>query len=100
MCLTGRMMKADAAERCGLVSRVEALDSYLDVALTAANTIAGYSNPVVSMARQAVDLALETPLSQGIKSERAMFKSTFALDDQKEGMAAFAEKREPQFKNR
>ena len=100
MCLTGRMMKADEAERCGLVSRVEALDSYLDVALTAANTIAGYSNPVVSMARQAVDLALETPLSQGIKSERAMFKSTFALDDQKEGMAAFAEKREPQFKNR
>ncbi len=99
MCLTGRMMKADEAERCGLVSRVEALDSYLDVAMTAATTIAGYSRPVVSKARQAVDLALETPLSQGIKSERAMFKSTFALDDQKEGMAAFAEKREPQFKN-
>ena len=100
MCLTGRMMKADEAERCGLVSRIESLDSYLEVALAAATTIAGYSNPVVSMARQAVDLALETPLSQGIKSERAMFKSTFALDDQKEGMSAFAEKREPRFKNR
>ncbi len=100
MCLTGRMMKADEAERCGLVSRIEALDSYLDVAMKAAATIAGYSNPVVSLARQAVDLALETPLTQGIKSERAMFKSTFALDDQKEGMTAFAEKREPQFKNR
>ena len=100
MCLTGRMMKADEAERCGLVSRVETLDSYLDVALAAAATIASFSSPVASLVRQAVDLALETPLAQGIKSERAMFKSTFALDDQKEGMAAFSEKRAPLFKNR
>jgi len=100
MCLTGRMMNADEADRSGLVARVEALDSYLDVALEAAAKIAGYSRPVVSMAKQAVNLALETPLTQGIKSERQMFKATFALEDQKEGMAAFAEKRSPDFKHR
>jgi enoyl-CoA hydratase len=100
MCLTGRMMDAAEAERSGVVSRVEALDSYLDVALEAAAKIAGFSRPVVSMAKAAVDLALETTLTQGIKTERQMFKSTFALDDQKEGMAAFAEKRSPDFKHR
>ncbi len=100
MCLTGRMMDAVEAERSGLASRVEALDSYLAVALEAAAKIAGFSRPVVSMAREAVDLALETTLTQGIKTERRMFKSTFALDDQKEGMAAFVEKRSPDFKHR
>ncbi len=100
MCLTGRMMNADEADRSGLVARVETLDSYLDVTLEAASKIAGYSRPVVSMAKQAVNLALETPLTQGIKSERQMFKATFALEDQKEGMAAFAEKRSPDFKHR
>ncbi len=100
MCLTGRMMNADEAERSGLVARVEALDSYLDVTLDAAAKIAAYSRPVVSMARQAVDLALETPLTQGIRSERQMFKATFALEDQKEGMAAFVDKRNPDFKDR
>lgn len=100
MCLTGRMMDAAEAERSGVASRVEALDSYLDVALEAAAKIAGFSRPVVSMAKAAVDLALETTLTQGIKTERQMFKSTFALDDQKEGMAAFAEKRSPDFKHR
>jgi enoyl-CoA hydratase len=99
MCLTGRMMNADEAERSGLAARIETLDSYLDVALEAAAKIAAYSRPVVSMARQAVDLALETPLTQGIRSERQMFKATFALQDQKEGMAAFAEKRSPDFKH-
>jgi enoyl-CoA hydratase len=68
--------------------------------LEAAAKIAGFSRPVVSMAKAAVDLALETTLTQGIKTERQMFKSTFALDDQKEGMAAFAEKRNPDFKHR
>ena len=100
MCLTGRMMDADEAERSGLVSRVEALDAYLDVTLAAVAKIAGFSRPVVSMAREVVDLALETALTQGIRSERQMFKSTFALDDQKEGMNAFAEKRSPDFKHR
>lgn len=100
MCLTGRMMDAAEAERSGLVSRVEPLDSYLDVALDAAATIAGLSRPVIGLARSAVDLALETPLAQGIRDERALFKSTFALDDQKEGMAAFVEKRKPDFKHR
>ena len=100
MCLTGRMMDAAEAERSGLASRVAPVDEYLDVALQAAATIAGYSRPVVSMAKQAVDLALETPLQQGISTERQMFKSTFALDDQKEGMAAFVEKRKPKFTNR
>ena len=100
MCLTGRMMDATEAERSGLVSRVESLDGYLDVALEAASTIAGLSRPVIGLAKNAVDLALETPLAQGIRDERAMFKSTFALDDQKEGMAAFVEKRKPDFKHR
>ncbi len=100
MCLTGRMMDAAEAERSGLVSRVESVDSYLEVALEAAKTIAAYSRPVVAMAKDVVDLALETPLTQGIKSERQLFKATFALDDQKEGMAAFVEKRKPDFKHR
>ena len=100
MCLTGRMMGADEAERSGLVSRVEPLESYLDVALEAAKKIAGLSRPVIGMAKAAVDLALETPLAQGVRDERALFKATFALEDQKEGMAAFVEKRKPDFKHR
>ena len=100
MCLTGRMMDAVEAERSGLVSRIETVDAYLEVALEAASKIASFSRPVVSMARQMVDLALDTTLAQGIKTERQMFKSTFALDDQKEGMTAFVEKRSPDFKHR
>ena len=100
MCLTGRMMDAAEAERSGLVSRIESLDDYLDVAMDAASKIASFSRPVVAMAKDVVDLALETPLTQGIRSERQLFKATFALDDQKEGMAAFAEKRSPDFKHR
>ncbi|MCP4874656.1 MAG: enoyl-CoA hydratase [Gammaproteobacteria bacterium] len=100
MCLTGRMMDAAEAERSGLVSRVEALENYLPVALEAAGKIASFSRPVASMVREAVDLAHETSLTQGIKTERQIFKATFALDDQKEGMTAFAEKRSPDFKHR
>jgi enoyl-CoA hydratase len=100
MCLSGRMMDAAEAERSGLVSRVETVERYLEVALQAAATIASFSRPVVSLAKQAVDMALETPLTQGIRSERQMFKATFALDDQKEGMAAFVEKRPAEFRNR
>jgi enoyl-CoA hydratase len=100
MCLSGRMMDAVEAERSGLVSRIETVDAYLEVALEAAGKIANFSRPVVSMIRQVVDLALDTTLTQGIKTERQMFKSTFALDDQKEGMTAFVEKRSPDFKHR
>ena len=100
LCLTGRMMDADEAERSGLVARVVPLDEYLQTALDAAAKIASFSRPVVALAKDAVDLALETPLAQGIRSERALFKSTFALDDQTEGMTAFVEKRPPRFKNR
>jgi len=99
MCLTGRMMDVQEAERAGLVARVEPLDSYLEVALEAANQIAGFSRPVVKLAKEAVNTALETTLSQGLKSERRLFHSTFAFDDQKEGMKAFIEKRKPEFKN-
>ena len=100
MCLTGRMMDAAEAERSGLVSRVEPVENYLEVTLEAAAKIASYSRPIVAMAKDVVDLAMETPLTQGIKSERQLFKATFALDDQKEGMAAFVEKRSPDFKHR
>ncbi len=100
MCLTGRMMDATEAERAGLVSRVESLDNYLQVALETAQQIATYSRPVVAMLKQLVNSSLETSLDQGLKNERQQFKATFALDDQKEGMVAFAEKRKPEFTHR
>ncbi|HCP00751.1 MAG: enoyl-CoA hydratase [Alphaproteobacteria bacterium] len=99
MVLTGRMMDADEAERAGLVSRVVPLDSLMDEAMQAADTIAGLSRPVVMMAKESVDRAYETTLSEGVRFERRLFHSTFATDDQKEGMAAFVEKRHPNFKN-
>lgn len=100
MCLTGRIMDVKEAERAGLVSRVVSLDKYFEVTLEIANQIASFSRPVVKLAKQAVDAALETTLSQGMKTERRLFHSTFALEDQKEGMKAFIEKRKPEFKNR
>ena len=100
MCLTGRMMDAEEAERAGLVARIAPLDKYFELALEVANQIAGYSRPVVKLAKEAVDAALETTLSQGMKTERRLFHSTFAFEDQKEGMKAFVEKRKPEFKNR
>ncbi len=99
MCLTGRMMDVQEAERAGLVSRVVPLDSYFQVAFEVASQIAGFSRPVVKLAKQAVNAALETTLSQGMKTERRLFHSTFAFDDQKEGMKAFIEKRKPEFKH-
>ena len=100
MCLTGRMMGAEEAEHAGMVSRVESLENHLQVALEVATQIASYSRPVVTMLKDLINTALETPLAQGLKAERQQFKATFALQDQKEGMAAFAEKRKPEFKNR
>ncbi len=100
MCLTGRMMEADEAERSGLVSRVVPKESLLDEALKAADTVASKSLPVAMMAKEAVNRAYEVTLSEGIQFERRVFHSLFATEDQSEGMAAFVDKRSPQFKNR
>jgi enoyl-CoA hydratase/carnithine racemase len=97
MVLTGRMMDAAEAERCGLVSRVVPLGDLLPTAMEAAKKIAGMSPNAVMLTKEMVNAAFETPLSQGIKLERRLFHSLFAFDDQKEGMAAFIEKRPPKF---
>ena len=99
MCLTSRMMDAIEAERSGLVSRVVPLDKLMEEALAAANTIASMSLPVVMMIKESVNRAYETTLSEGVQYERRLFHSTFATEDQKEGMKAFTEKRAPIFKN-
>jgi enoyl-CoA hydratase len=100
MCLTGRMMDAAEAERAGLVSRVVPAAELLPEALKAAEKIASLSRPIVLMAKDAVNRAYETTLSEGVRFERRLFHSTFATEDQKEGMAAFVEKRPPAWKNR
>ncbi|HEX4843444.1 MAG TPA: enoyl-CoA hydratase [Limnobacter sp.] len=100
LCLTGRMMDAAEAERAGLVSRVVPADRCLDEALEAAAVIAAYSQPSVMMAKESINRAFEGPLSEGMLFERRMFHSLFATDDQKEGMAAFVEKRKPNFGNK
>ena len=100
MCLTGRMMDAEEAERIGLVSRIVPVAELVEEALKTAEAIAGMSRPVVLMTKEAVNRAYETTLSEGIRFERRLFHATFATEDQKEGMAAFAEKRQPKFTNR
>ena len=100
MCLTGRMMDAEEAERAGLVSRIVPVTDLMDEALTVAQAIAAKSLPSVMMAKEAVNAAYETTLTQGVRFERRLFHSSFALDDRREGMTAFSEKREPQFRNR
>jgi enoyl-CoA hydratase len=100
MCLTGRMMDAAEAERSGLVSRVVPAAELLDEALKVAGKIASLSRPIVLMAKEAVNRAYETTLAEGVRFERRLFHSTFAAEDQKEGMAAFIEKRKPVYKNR
>jgi len=97
--LTARMMDATEAERAGLVSRVVPADKLLDEALGAATTIASFSMPVVMMAKEAVNRAYEVPLAEGMLFERRLFHSLFATHDQKEGMAAFVDKRPPQFRH-
>ena len=99
LCLTARMMDAAEAERAGLVSRVVAADALIDEALTAAETIASYSLPVVMMIKESVNAAYETTLNEGVRFERRLFHARFATEDQKEGMAAFVEKRAPAFKH-
>ena len=100
LCLTGRMMNAEEAERAGLVSRVVPAAELEAEAMKAAEAIAKKSLPVVMMAKEAVNRAFETTLAEGIRFERRMFHATFSTADQKEGMAAFAEKREAKFTNR
>ena len=100
MILTGRQMDAAEAERAGLVSRVVPVESLLSEAIKAAEKIASMSLPAVMMAKEAVDTAYETTLAEGVHFERRLFHATFALADQKEGMAAFVEKRPPAFKHR
>jgi enoyl-CoA hydratase len=100
LCLTARMMDAQEAERAGLVSRVVPLEKLMDEALAVAEKIAGYSLPVVLMIKESINRAYETSLAEGVLFERRVFQSQFALEDQKEGMAAFLEKRKPNFKNR
>jgi enoyl-CoA hydratase len=98
--LTARMMDAAEAERAGLVSRVVPADKLLDEALAAANQICEFSLPVVMAAKESVNRAYETTLNEGVLFERRVFHSLFATDDQKEGMAAFVEKRKPKFKHK
>jgi enoyl-CoA hydratase len=100
LCLTARMMDAQEAERAGLVSRIVPLDKLLEEALGVAEKIAGYSAPVVMMIKESINRAYETALAEGVLFERRVFQSQFALEDQKEGMQAFLEKRKPSFKNR
>jgi len=100
MCLTGRMMDAAEAERSGLVSRVVPATELVEEAVKAAAKIADFSLPSVMMAKEAVNRSYETTLAEGLRFERRLFHSLFALEDQKEGMAAFAEKRKPNFANR
>ena len=100
LCLTGRMMDAQEAERSGLVSRIVPADKLMEEALGAAEKIASMSQPAAAMAKEAVNRAFETPLSEGLNVERNLFHSTFALEDRAEGMAAFIEKRKPVNKNR
>ncbi len=100
MCLTGRMMDAEEAERCGLVSRVIPAENLLEEAMDTADKIAEKSLPSVLIAKECVDRAYETTLSEGVRFERRVFHSLFAFEDQTEGMTAFAEKREPKFQNR
>jgi enoyl-CoA hydratase len=100
LCLTGRMMDAAEAERCGLVSRVVPAGELLAVATKAAETIAAMSLPAAMAAKDAVNRAFETTLTEGVRAERRIFQSLFATDDQKEGMAAFAEKRPAKFTHR
>ncbi|APF38777.1 enoyl-CoA hydratase [Chelatococcus daeguensis] len=100
LCLTGRMMGAEEAERSGLVARIVPAADLLDDALKTAATIADMSLPIVMMTKESVNRAYETTLSEGIRFERRLFHAMFATGDQKEGMAAFVDKRKADFKNR
>jgi len=100
MCLTGRMMGAEEAERSGLVARIVPAADLLSETLKTAETIASMSLPIVMMAKESINRADEMTLTEGVRFERRLFHSMFATADQKEGMKAFIEKRPAQFKDR
>ena len=100
MCLTGRIMDAAEAERSGLASRVVPVGDLVAEAVKTAEKIASMSRPIAMMVKESVNRSYETTLAEGIRFERRLFHSTFSTEDQKEGMAAFVEKRQPQFRNR
>ena len=100
LCLTGRMMDAAEAERAGLVSRIVAPDKLLSEAIAVAMRISELSQPIAMMVKESVNRAFETTLAEGVRFERRLFHSTFATEDQKEGMAAFIAKKKPAFRNR
>ncbi len=100
MCLTGRMMDAEEAERSGLVSRIVPAADLMEETMKVAERIAAMSRPATVMAKESVNRAYETTLSEGVRFERRLFHSTFSTEDQKEGMAAFVEKRQPSFRNK
>ena len=100
LCLTARFMDASEAEKSGLVARIYPADQLLAETLKAAQTIANFSLPVVMMIKECVNRAWESSLNEGLLFERRVFHSAFGLEDQKEGMAAFVEKRKPAFKHR
>ncbi|MBE7416758.1 MAG: enoyl-CoA hydratase [Ideonella sp.] len=100
MCLSGRMMDAEEAERCGLVSRIVPDSQLLDEAIRTAEVIAGHPQPMVMMTKEAVNRAYETTLSEGVRVERRLAQSVFAFADQREGAQAFIEKRPPKYKHR
>ncbi|MFH9348908.1 enoyl-CoA hydratase [Kitasatospora sp. NPDC017646] len=100
LCLTGRMMGAEEAERAGLVARIVPADQLLTEALATAETVAAMSTPAAIMLKESVNRSFETTLAEGVRFERRLFHSVFATADQKEGMSAFAEKRSPKFENR
>ena len=100
LCLTGRMMDAEEAERAGLVSRIVPAANLLDEAMATAEKVAAMSAPAAVMLKESVNRAFETTLAEGVRFERRLFHAAFATADQKEGMSAFAEKRPPEFRNR
>jgi len=100
MCLTGRQMDAAEAESCGLVSRVVPTNDLMEVTQAAAEKIASFSKPSVMMTKESVNRAYETTLTEGVRFERRLLHSLFATKDQKEGMAAFVEKRSAQFRDK
>ena len=97
LCLTGSNLSAEEAERAGLISRVVPAVSLLDEAMATAEKVAGYSLPVTMMIKESVNRAYESSLNEGLLFERRVFHASFALDDRREGMSAFLDKRKPQF---